>query len=161
MTIFTSVLFAPRGRWFWTGLLLAGVLAVQACTSITTVQSNNPDPDKIATLESGHHKRADVLDILGSPSSISAFKPETWLYISKKTERVAFLEPEVVESKIIALTFDENGTLQTVQSLDKDDRRTIDMVERSTPTAGNEMGVLEQLIGNFGRFNQPEKQGVK
>ncbi len=33
------------------------------------------------------------------------------------------------------------------------DRQVVAYVNRSTPTAGHEFGVLEQIFGNVGRFN--------
>jgi len=154
MPAFTRLLFAPLQIGILPAALLAGLLALQACTPISAVRGNNPDPDRIAQLEPGRHKRADVMDILGSPSSVSAFKPETWLYVSKRTETIAFLEPEVKESNVIALSFDEDGLLKEIKTLGLEEMRDVNIVERSTPTVGNEVGVLEQLIGNFGRFGQ-------
>ena len=31
------------------------------------------------------------------------------------------------------------------------------MVDRETPTSGNEMSVLEQFLGNIGRFNPTDE----
>ena len=154
MPAFTRLLFfRPRTGLVLTAVL-AGFLTLQACAPITAVRGNAPDPDRLAELEPGHHKRTDVIDTIGSPSSVSAFKPETWLYISRRIETLAFMKPEVKESKVIALKFDEAGVFQNIEELNLDDMKNVELVERSTPTAGNEVGVLEQLIGNFGRFNK-------
>ena len=36
----------------------------------------------------------------------------------------------------------------------KDDLREVGMVDRTTPTAGKDLSVLDQLIGNLGRFGR-------
>ena len=37
----------------------------------------------------------------------------------------------------------------------------VNPVSRTTPTYGKQLGLLEQLIGNVGRFNTEGQQGVK
>jgi hypothetical protein len=41
-----------------------------------------------------------------------------------------------------------------VQTLGLEQARTIEPVERETPTAGNKLTLFGQLFGNFGRFNK-------
>jgi hypothetical protein len=40
-----------------------------------------------------------------------------------------------------------------MNTLTMDDARQIEMVDRRTPTAGNELGFLRQIFGNLGRFD--------
>ena len=130
----------------------AGVLG--ACSPVVKTFGHKPDEERVAELRPGQHDRDDVAEILGPPSSIASFKPETWFYISKRTERTAFLATELKEAEVVALTFNDRGILHEVKTVDKDARKDISPVERKTPTSGYEMGVIEQLIGNFGRFNE-------
>jgi hypothetical protein len=48
--------------------------------------------------------------------------------------------------------FDEKGRVAGVARLGLDEAREVEIVERTTPTASNEMSVLQQLLGNIGRF---------
>ena len=146
MRPFTSILFLAAFLAFGLG----------ACAPIVTLSGHKPDEDQMAELKPGHHDRDDVAEIMGPPSSISSFKPETWYYISKRTERVAFLASELKDSQVVALTFNERGLLQEIRTVGMEARKEILPVERKTPTAGYEIGVIEQLLGNFGRFNDAE-----
>ncbi|MFT6558806.1 outer membrane protein assembly factor BamE, partial [Sneathiella sp.] len=113
------------------------------------------DPDQIAKLEPGITDKDGVIENLGSPSSISTFAEngEAWYYISKKTEHYAFLDKNVIEQNVIVIKFDENDVVEVIKNYDKESGKEIDIVERTTPTGGNELGFFEQIFGNFGRFN--------
>ena len=55
---------------------------------------------------------------------------------------------------MFALTFDDRGILQEVQNVGLEDGEEIQIVERETPTMGRELSLIEQLIGNMGRFDR-------
>ncbi len=88
--------------------MAAVALAVVVCSPRIDSRGNLPDPDKLAEIKPGKHSRDDVAEILGSPSSIGVFDQETWYYISKRTEAVAFFEPEVAERQVIIVHFNKN-----------------------------------------------------
>ena len=45
-----------------------------------------------------------------------------------------------------------------MKNYDLTDGKDVDMVTRITPTAGKELTVLEQIMGNVGRFSGPRQQ---
>ncbi len=130
-------------------------IGLAACTvSRLDVRGDSIDPDKLAKIKVGQQTRADVAEILGSPSSVAAFDSETWYYISKRTETTAFFEPELKDRKVVVLRFDKKGLVSDIKTLDQADGSNIVPVKRETPTVGNKLGFLEQLIGNLGRFTK-------
>ena len=54
---------------------------------------------------------------------------------------------------MIQITFDESGRVQTIKNYDLSDAQNIAMVARITPTSGKELTVLEQILGNVGKFS--------
>jgi len=133
-------------------------LAAGACSPRVTATGNLPDPEKLAQIAPGKQTRQQVQQLLGSPSSVTAFNGETWFYISQRTETVAFFRPEIQDRQVVVIRFDQNGVVEDVETLGLESARNLQPVERVTPTAGNEMTVLEQMIGNFGRFRKDEKK---
>ncbi len=95
-----------------------------------------------------------VAEILGSPSNISTFDQETWYYVSMRTETTAFFEPDVMTRQVVILRFDKAGTLADVRTIGLEEGRDVLPVERETPTSGNEMTIIEQILGNLGKFNK-------
>lgn len=135
-------------------VLSALVAGLAGCAARIDTRGNLPEPERISEIDIGSHSRQDVADILGSPSSMSTFGDETWYYISKRTETLAFLAPVVTESNILAVHFDKDGKVVSIERRGLEDLKEITPVARSTPTAGNELTLLDQLLGNFGRFSK-------
>ena len=50
--------------------------------------------------------------------------------------------------------FDEAGIVDSIGRLNKEDGKQIEYVNRETETAGQKISILQQLLGNVGRFNQ-------
>ena len=72
--------------------------------------------------------------------------------MSERTERTAFFEPELLERKIVALVFDDRGVVEDIVTYTENDKQEVELVSRVTPTAGNELSIIQQLFGNVGRF---------
>jgi len=139
--------------------LMAGGMALglaTACSPTVDLRGHLPSQEALERLAPGIQSRNDVIEILGTPSMVASFGDETWYYVGEKTERIAFLEPEVLERSVIALRFDRDGRLTAVDHLGLKDGKEIEPVDRTTPTAGKELTLLEQLIGNLGRFNNTQ-----
>ncbi len=138
------------------GLTLGAALIMTACSPRIATHGNLPDPDKLADIVPGEIAKDEVAEILGSPSSIAMFNEETWYYISERKETTAFFAPELADRKVLVVRFDAEGVVSSVETLGVEDGRIIEPVERETPTAGNEMTIIQQLIGNLGRFGKAQ-----
>jgi len=138
-------------------LALAGGIAVGACSPTVDLRGNLPTERKLAEIKPGAIGRDEVSARLGTPSTVATFDTETWYYVSQKTETFAFFEPEIIDQQVIAIRFDSNGLVESVDRYQLSDGRPIDPVDRKTPTAGKELGLFEQLIGNIGRFTKNEE----
>lgn len=130
------------------------VAASAACTPIIEVRGNQPPPEQMAQVKIGTSTREDVQALLGTPSNITPFGEETWHYISAITEREAFFEPVIKERKVITVVFDRAGTVRAIDNRGLEDGKNVVPVARETPTAGKEITVLQQLMGNVGRFSK-------
>lgn len=131
---------------------MAGGLA--GCSPRVDQRGNLPDPDAVLQVQPGIHDRTQVAEILGSPSTIGTFDDQTWYYISKRTETLAFLEPDVVDQEVLVVKFDDTGVVSDMRVYGLEDGRLVEPVGRETPTSGNELTVLQQLLGNLGRFTE-------
>jgi outer membrane protein assembly factor BamE (lipoprotein component of BamABCDE complex) len=54
---------------------------------------------------------------------------------------------------VTVLSFNDQGVLQDVKQLNKDDAIPVSVVARTTPSPGTEASFLQQLFGNIGKFN--------
>ncbi len=137
-------------------LLLAGMVAALAlggCATTVAQRGNVPDPEKLEQIKPGDSKDS-VAQTIGSPSTIGTFSDKRWYYISRKTEKVAFFNPSTVDQQVVEVVFDDKDKVVEVKKLNLADANDVDIVDRKTPTAGKSVTVIDQFLGNLGRFNK-------
>jgi outer membrane protein assembly factor BamE (lipoprotein component of BamABCDE complex) len=134
------------------GHILILLSALSACAPVINIRGQQPDPDVLAKIEAGTTSQRDVERALGTPSTKGVFRENVWYYMSERTERTAFFAPELLERKIIAVVFDKVGVVEDIVTYTENDKQEIALVARITPTAGNEISIIQQLFGNIGRF---------
>lgn len=135
---------------------LAGAIAlaqVAACSPTVTNHGYRLDPDTMAQIVPGVTSHEQVLRLLGSPSAVGTFDVERWYYISQRTEQMSFYQSEVVAQDVVTIEFDSRGIVQNVVQNDMGQALAVAPSPDKTKTMGNELTVLQQLLGNVGRFN--------
>lgn len=138
-------------------LAAAAAALLVACAPSRDIRGYVFSAEAVEGLAPGIDDRASVLAALGTPTTVATFDDNQWYYISRTTDTVAFRDPEVLQQKVVVVEFNERGLLAGVRQFDWADGYQIDPVERTTPTRGRELGILEQLIGNIGRYNPPQQ----
>jgi outer membrane protein assembly factor BamE (lipoprotein component of BamABCDE complex) len=133
--------------------LSAALLAGSACSPTIDNRGYVPDKEALERVKPGGQTRNDVADLLGSPSSVTPFSENTWIYIQSKTSTLAFFDPKVLEQNVVVVDFDDAGIVNGVRHYTLEDGKLIDPVTRKTPAPGKELSFLEQLVGNVGKFN--------
>ena len=133
-------------------LALAGGVALAGCQPVVDYRGFVPQETAIEQVRIGSSK-AQVEELLGSPSAQSTIGGGSYYYISSVFETTAFYEPEEVDRKVYAVEFDETDTVQRVAYYGLKDGRVFDFISRKTPTRGKELSVVQELFGNLGRFN--------
>lgn len=128
------------------------------CQEKILQHGNVPDEDQVVQIMPGQDDKNRVEQLLGSPSTTGTFGDDTWYYISKRTAQTAFFDPDTIDQGVLAISFDGQGIVEDMKIYDQADGRLVAMVDRTTPTHGNELTIIQQLLGNFGRFS-PEDNG--
>lgn len=138
------------------GLAALTTLALGACEGRVAVHGNPIDADELARLAPGRQSKADVIGLLGSPSSTPAFDDKVWYYMSDRERTLAFFAPETMERQIVALSFDEQGVLASVETFGLERGQEVEVVSRETPSFGQSPTILQQMLGNLGKFNKED-----
>lgn len=137
------------------GVALAAILSaavLSGCSPIKHTHGYTPRANELDEIKVGLDTRASVQNKLGRPSTLGAFDDTDWIYISIKSETLAFFEPEVVEQRVVMVTFDQDGVVTDVGNYGIEDGRVIDLVSRTTPTSGRKLTILQQAFQNLGRY---------
>ena len=133
--------------------------ALNACTPTQTNRGNIVEDFRMSEVVPGVSTRQNVLKSLGSPTTTAPFDSNTWYYIGQKMEKKGVFDSTVAEERIVVAQFDDSGILQRLEEVNND-RQNIPTVERTTPTGGNEVTAIEQILGNIGKFNKDGESAI-
>lgn len=120
---------------------------------VRQTRGNMIDNVDYAQLQPGSSTRADVTSIIGTPTVHASFDDNTWIYVGEVTRPTIAGFPAITRQQVVVLNFDNAGTLRTVRRLTGKEAVRVAMVSRTTPSPGSEASILQQIIGNVGRYN--------
>lgn len=131
-------------------LSVALPLTIMGCESRIDLRGKDFDPKVLVDLKPGITTQADVIRLVGSPSSRLTFDDNVWMYAYKVTETTSFFEPKVLKSSIVRIRFDNKGVVEEVVHSDGEGH-LVEPVKRATKTVMEEKSWTKQIFGNFGR----------
>lgn len=110
------------------------------------------DQAALATVRPGLSAE-QVLQILGTPSTVSTVGNKSWYYISQNTRRtVLFLGEQVEDQKVTAVYFNAGFKVERVALYGLQDGRVFDFIERQTPTSGADRAFISQLFRGLTKY---------
>lgn len=137
-------------------LALTALLSLSACSSnkewFISHNGNMPSEERIAKLSVGQYKE-DVLENLGSPSSVVSLDQNTWIYMSADVEQVAFFKPEEVDRDILIVRFDEQNKVKEISRISDEDGQKVAISDDETPTLGERPGFFKRVFGGVGSYS--------
>jgi outer membrane protein assembly factor BamE (lipoprotein component of BamABCDE complex) len=121
-------------------------------TSETLTQGYVIDQQQIDLVPVGS-SREQVLLALGSPSTTATFDNEVFYYISQTRVRsVAFLNPRLVDQRVLAVYFGEDGRVSQLANYGMQDGKVFDFISRTTPTGGKDHTFISQMLAGVGKI---------
>jgi len=142
--------------------LLRKTLALIALTALSgcTIFGDAPHYRGIAVsahdlgeLTPGLSTQADAQALLGPPTFQEMFDNNNWVYVSQITKMRIGQTEGVKQQHVVVLTFDNNGTLQTITQKDLADADQVAMDSNQTPVPGGKASFIQQLVGGVGSYN--------
>jgi outer membrane protein assembly factor BamE (lipoprotein component of BamABCDE complex) len=137
-------------------LAAATVLAssVAACTMGEEFQRGYVvDENAIGQVKQGMSAE-QVLQTLGTPSTVSTVGNKNWYYISQRSSRTfQFLGEQVVDQRVTAVYFNNNLRVERVALYGLQDGQVFDFISRTTPSGGQESSFLTQIFRGANNFN--------
>lgn len=133
-------------------LLVAGVVA---CAPIMRVHGYVPLQTDLELLAVGADTKASVEETVGRPSDTGVLETGAWYYVESTVRTFLYLEPTVVERRVMVLDFDANDVLTGVSEFGLENGQVINLQTRITPTDRRRTGILSALLGNVGAIAPP------
>lgn len=116
-------------------------------------RGNKVDPELLAQLVPGTSSRADVTALIGTPTTKATFDDNTWIYIGEVTRPLIGGTLKVHDQEVVEMHFDEKGVLRSMERKGSADSLPVSIASGATASPGNNASILQQLLGNVGRFN--------
>lgn len=132
-------------------IMLGAVLA--GCSPVVSTHGFAPPDEELAEIVVGQDTRGSVRRKIGRPGLGGVFTDDGWYYVSTTIEKLTWHEPRVADRRVVAISFDENDTVASVNRYGLEDGRVVDLETRTTPTRGSELTVLQQILGNIGNIS--------
>lgn len=129
-----------------TATFLASAATLIACAPVIDQRGYLGDPQIEASLKTGTDTKTSVETRLGNASTTADFGGDAWYYISQTEKQVAFFTPTILDRKILAVYFDKNGRVSSIQHFGLQDGHVISFETRETPARGRELTFLQQLL---------------
>ncbi|MEM7241570.1 MAG: outer membrane protein assembly factor BamE [Pseudomonadota bacterium] len=135
--------------------LIGAVSAVvlSACSAIFSTHGYVPPEEELDQLVLGVDTRASVEQLLGPAQSGGYFIDGDLYYIQSEIRTFAYRAPEVIERDILAISFDDNDTLENIETYTLADGRIINIARRETKLPVKSQSFLAQILGNIGNIN--------
>jgi outer membrane protein assembly factor BamE (lipoprotein component of BamABCDE complex) len=128
-------------------LALGGCSATDALSTSETLAGGYVIDDATLELVPVGSSREQVLLSLGTPSTTATFDTEVFYYISQTRHRpVAFMQPRVVDQRVLAVYFGQDGRVTQIANYGMQDGKVFDFISRTTPTAGRDQSFIQQMI---------------
>jgi outer membrane protein assembly factor BamE (lipoprotein component of BamABCDE complex) len=130
----TIRVFKATGRNLRLGaaIALVSTIALSGCTTGEVFHQGYVVDQTALELTPVGSSREQVLLSLGTPSTTATFDNEVFYYVSQKRTRAAmFMKPKLVDQSVLAVYFDEEGTVKQIANYTLQDGRVFDMISRT------------------------------
>jgi outer membrane protein assembly factor BamE (lipoprotein component of BamABCDE complex) len=122
-------------------------VSLAGCFTATYQRGYLLDEAALAQVPQGSSQE-QVLLVLGTPSTVATVSGETFYYISQKSERTAFLNPEITDQRVLAVYFDQTRRVERIANYGMQDGKVFDFISRTTPTGGQESNIIKQILSS-------------
>jgi outer membrane protein assembly factor BamE (lipoprotein component of BamABCDE complex) len=129
------------------------VLALAACTPLYQRHGYVPEVADLDRIELGKDTRETVAAIVGRPSTAGLLNDVGWFYVQSKWRQVGAMAPVEIDRQVVAITFDESGTVANVERFGLEKGTVVALSRRVTEPNVKSAGFLRQLFGNIGRIS--------
>ena len=149
----------PGVRMALAGLAL---LALAACSEIVRNHGYAPSDEDLATVAVGRDTRDTVAFKVGRPSAGGLMQDGGWYYVQSRWSHQGARAPREVDRQVVAVSFDNQGRVSNVERFGLEQGQVVALSRRVTDSNIKGVGLIQQMMGNLGRFNPGQfiRQGL-
>lgn len=129
------------------------LLILSGC-KVIEIRGQYVDDDALNRLDDKKMNKAEVVDLIGTPTIIPDYSSNVWCYMQRSLSRRAWFEPKIVEQRIVKVVFNNKNLVDEVVLLQNSQDEAIKVSSLYTKTYGTELNAMQKFIKNIGRFNK-------
>jgi outer membrane protein assembly factor BamE (lipoprotein component of BamABCDE complex) len=128
------------------GLVLAVAAGLAACEPEIINRGYQVDDRSLEQIRPGASAEQVVL-VLGTPSTVATVGGKVYYYVSQRLERrFQFMGETIRDQRVVAVYLDGRNKVERVANYGIQDGQVFDFISRTTPTGGEELSILRQLL---------------
>ena len=140
-----------RRRIMAFALVLPAALA--ACQATYQNHGYVPPEDQLAQVVVGKTNQSELDGMIGRPSAQGLLTGSGWYYVGSRWQYFGAREPREINRQVVAVSFDEAGTVTNVERFGLERGRVVVLSQRVTDSGVTSLGLIRQLLGNIGRVS--------
>ena len=133
--------------------VVAGAM-LTGCAGIRDQSGYIASTELVQAIAPGVDNKSSVEATLGRPTFVGQFDANQWYYVSRSTGQFAFRRARLLDSKVIAVTFDNAGNVVSVEETGPELAVNVNPTDAETPTLGRERSFFDDLFGGIGQVGQ-------
>lgn len=134
-------------------VLVAGVVAMTACTQMDRFHGFVPPQDELDTIQIGVTTKDEIIADMGRPVADRALQNNTIYYAESHFRLFGPFAPRLVDRQVLAIDFDANDRVRNISRYTMEDGRVIVLDRRVTEDGIADVSFLSQVFGSFGRLD--------
>lgn len=129
-------------------VMLFSVLLLSGCFTEKHYSGKVASTTQIDLIQPGKTSKADVFELLGSPSSKGSFGRNIWYYVGEYKTQTAFMNSKTQNRHVVAVHFNDKDIVSSVDRKSLSDGKEVKSVKGATPSYGTKKGIAEELFGH-------------
>ncbi len=149
-------------KFFIIQSLLASLilLMLHGCQTITS-RGQYVDDNSLSQLERKDLTKDQVENLIGTPTIIPDYTPNTWYYVERSLAQRAWFEPKVVEQRIVKIVFNNKDIVEEIMVINDSHKDDVNIINEYTEVFGTELNGVQKFVRNIGRFNKTTEGSKK
>ena len=134
-------------------ILATSTLILSGCQTID-IRGQYVENNAIEKLETRTLNKEEVVELIGTPTLIPDYSPDTWYYVQRSLARRAWFEPKVIEQRIVEVKFNNADIVEEVVIRNNSQIDGMKGTTEFTQVYGTEANGVQKFVRNIGRFNK-------
>lgn len=133
--------------------MMLALIALASCSAQYRNHGYVPRDEDLAAVVVGESTQETVARAVGRPSSTGLLTGGAWYYVGSRFRHYGPRLPEEVDRQVVAISFDEGGTVENVERFGLEDGQAVVLSRRVTDSNIKGLSFLRQLLGNVGNIS--------